>query len=81
MAKATIEFDLNETDDIKAHLRCVKSLDMALVLWEITHNTKKKLEWTMEGKEMDKYEALELVYEKIFEIMSEHNINLEDIIE
>jgi len=81
MAKAKIEYDLNDRDDLFAHKRAVKSLDMALVLWDITHNTKKGLEWSMEGKEMDKYDALEMVYEKIYEIMSEHNVDLEDLIE
>jgi hypothetical protein len=80
MAKAKIEYDLNDVDDVYAHKRAVKSLDMALVLWEITHNTKKGLEWKMEGKEMDKYDALEMVYEKIYEIMSEHNVDLDDLI-
>lgn len=81
MAKAKIEYDLNDRDDLFAHKRAVKSLDMAIVLWEITHNTKKGLEWSMEGKEMDKYDALEMVYEKIYEIMSEHNVDLEDLME
>ena len=53
MAKAKIEYDLNDRDDLFAHKRAVKSLDMALVLWEITHNTKKGLEWAMEGKDID----------------------------
>ncbi len=81
MAKAIIEYNLKDIDDVYAHKRAVKSLDLALALWEITHNTKKKLEWSMEGKEMDKYDALELVYEKIFEIISEHKIDLEDLME
>jgi hypothetical protein len=34
----------------------------------------------MEGKEMDKYDALELVYEKIHEILDEHNIKMDDLI-
>jgi len=81
MAKAIIEYDLNDVDDMYAHKRAIKSLDMALALWDITHNTKKRLEWSMEGKEMDKYDALEMVYEKINEILLEHNIDLEDIME
>lgn len=81
MAKAKLEYDLNEPDDIMAHKRAVKSLDLALALWTITHNTKKSLEWSMEGKEMDKYDTLELVYEKIHEIISEYHINLDDLIE
>ena len=80
MAKATLEFDLNEPDDVLAHLRAVKSLDLALALWDIVHNTKKGLEWSMEGKEIDKYDALELVYEKIHEILGDHNIITDDLI-
>jgi len=80
MAKATLEYNLSDIDDTYAHKRAVKSLDLALALWEITHNTKKGLEWSMEGKEIDKYDALELVFEKIHEIISENNIDLDDLI-
>ncbi len=80
MAKAILEYDLNDIDDIMAHKRATKSLDMAMALWDITHNTKKSLEWSMEGKEMDKYDALEMVFDKIHEILDEHNIRLDDLI-
>lgn len=80
MAKAILEFDLSQPEDVDAHKRAVKSLDMAMALWDITHNTKKGLEWAMEGKEMDKYDALELVYEKIYEILQEHNINTDELL-
>jgi molecular chaperone GrpE (heat shock protein) len=80
MATATLTFDLNDSDDVLAHLRAVKSLDMAMALWEIIHNTKKGLEWSMEEKEMDKYDALEMVYEKIHEILGEHNIKPDELI-
>jgi hypothetical protein len=79
MAKAILEFDLNDVDDKYAHKRAVKSLDMALALWEIT-NAKKSLEWSLEGKDIDKYDTLELFYEKVIEIMSEHSIDLDDLI-
>ncbi len=80
MAEGILKFDLNDFDDRIAHLRAVKSLDMALALWSIIHNTKKNLEWSFESKEIDKYEALDLVYEKIHEILDEHNINIDDLI-
>jgi hypothetical protein len=81
MAKAILEYDLKDPDDLYAHKRAIKSLDLSLALWEITHNTKKGLEWSMEGKDLDKYDALELVFEKIFEVISEHNIDIDDLIE
>jgi hypothetical protein len=81
MAKATLEFDLNEPEDVIAHYRAIKSLDMASALWDITHNTKKGLEWSLEGKDIDKYDTLELVFEKIYEILNNHNINADELID
>ena len=34
--KAILEFNLDEPDDEKAHLRCVKAMDMACLLHEIS---------------------------------------------
>ena len=80
MAEAILKYDLNDSDDSMAHMRAVKSLDMALALWDITHNTKKRIEWSLESKELNKYEVLDLVYERIYEILDEHNIKLDDLI-
>ena len=80
MAKAILEYDLNDTDDAMAHMRAIKSLDMALALWELLNNSKRTLERTMHEKELDKYEALDMVYERIYELMDEHNIKLDDLI-
>ena len=80
MAEAILKYDLNDSDDAMAHMRAVKSLDMALALWDIPHNTKKSIEWSLESKELNKYEVLDLVYERIYEILDEHNIKLDDLI-
>ena len=80
MAEAILKYNLNDSDDAMAHMRAVKSLDMALALWDITHNTKKSIEWSLESKELNKYEVLDMVYEKIYEIFDEHNIKLDDLI-
>lgn len=37
--KATLTFNLDDPDDRMAHLRCVKSLDMAIALFEIKNNS------------------------------------------
>ena len=80
MAEAILKYDLNDSDDAMAHMRAVKSLDMALALWELLNNSKRTLERAMHEKEMDKYEALDMVYERIYELMDEHNIKLDDLI-
>ena len=33
--QAELKFNLDEPDDIQAHFRCVKALDMALCLWDL----------------------------------------------
>ena len=80
MAKAILEYDLNDIDDAMAHMRAIKSLDMALALWELLNNSKRTLERAMHEKEMNKYEALDMVYERIYELIDEHNIKLDDLV-
>ena len=80
MAKAILEFDLNDPDDRMEYMRCNKSLDMTLALWELSHNTKKGLGYSMEGKEMDQYETLEFVFDRIHEIINDRNINFDELI-
>ena len=46
-----------------------------------SNKTKKGLEWSMEGKELDKYDALELVFDKIYEILKEHNISVDELMD
>ena len=41
--KATLSYNLNDPDDRMAHMRAVKSLDMASALFEITTNLRKKV--------------------------------------
>jgi hypothetical protein len=83
--KAILEFDLNDPDDRISHLRCVKSLEMALALWEIRMNLRKYSERTAEAKEFtneesDVFNGIEIVLERIHEIFEENNINVEELI-
>ena len=80
MAKATLEFDLNDPDDQMAHLRAVKSLDMVLALWEIIYNTKKKIESEIEENKLDGYDTLDKVYEKIWESLDDHGIKIDELV-
>jgi hypothetical protein len=71
--KAVLKFDLNEEDDVLAHKRCVKALDMALALWDIDQHLRS------EAKYKDN-EVAEEIRERLHEIMSEHGIIFDDII-
>lgn len=81
--KAKLIFNLENFDDIVAHKRCVKSLDMASVLFEITANLKKKCEYACENMSdnSDQFDGVELVFSEIYRLLEEHDINIDKLIQ
>jgi hypothetical protein len=77
--KAKLEFDLDDVDDRMAHLRCVKSTDMALVLWEMSLNMRKRVTSGYDEKD-DFYRGVDAVFERYNELMQEHNLDPEELI-
>ena len=78
MAKARIDYDLSDPDDFREFKQAVASSAMASALFELIYNTKKKLEFELESKkDIDKYDVLQLVFERIHGIVMEHNINVD----
>ncbi len=63
-------FKTNDETEIK---RLAKSTDMALCLWEIVHNGWREFKHT----DYDDQKA----WDKIIDIISEHNIDVDDLIE
>ena len=78
--KAQLHFDLENLDDEMEIKRCLKSTEMALVLWELVHNSKKSLEWKMESDTINRYDALDMVFERIIELLEEYDINIDKLI-
>jgi hypothetical protein len=81
MAKAILEYDLNDPDDSMAHRRAIKSTDMAIVLHELDYNIHRRIE---DGIDADKYKTLEEVADAyrtaIMELFNEQGINLDELI-
>jgi hypothetical protein len=85
MAEAILKYDLNDHDDKMAHLRAVKSLDMALALWQILYNTRKEMLYSIEAKEMkgeeiSAYDAIDLYRAHLGEIAEEYGINIDELV-
>ena len=81
--KAKLEYDLNDFDDKMAHLRAVKSLDMASALFDITRNLKKKIENRYEdidNTNNDVFDGIDSVFDEIYDILESHNINIDELI-
>lgn len=81
MAKAILEFDLNEPDDKEAHKRAVKSLDMALALWDMDQYLRSQIKYSDEYELTDEqYKTLEETRDKLHKILSEYNISFDELI-
>jgi len=80
--KATLSYNLNDPDDRMAHMRAVKSLDMASALFEITRNLKKQVERRFEDEtiEYDSFDVIQDVFERIYEILGDNNIDIDELI-
>lgn len=81
--KATLEYNLNDPDDRMAHMRAVKSYDMACALFEITRNLKRTLEHRFESQpqKRDEFDGLDEVFREIQGYMEEFNINVDELID
>ena len=71
--KAILEFDLSNRDEEYAHLRCVKSSQMAAAIFEITHNLARK--W----KHSEKEPSLDEVMDEIHAILDQFYINVDEL--
>jgi len=79
--KATLEFDLDDTDDSMAHKRCVKSLDMAVSIFEIKYNVRglcTKYLYANPNATVD--DLLEKVFDCINNEFDIRNINIDELI-
>jgi hypothetical protein len=81
--KAILEFDLDNRDDRMAHLRCVKSEDMAWVLFEIMSNLRKKVEFEVESFEADSTpsDGVYAAFRRIHELCDSKGIIIDDLID
>ena len=88
--KATLEFDLNDHDQRMEHMRCIKATDMALALWDIqVGNFRKRILNELEVMDitqpgtLDNILALDGAYfvlDKLTELLDQHNIDVQDLI-
>jgi hypothetical protein len=79
--KAILEFNLDEVDDSMAHKRCVASLDMMLVLWEMDQHLRSITKYADDSMSQETYDALVKVREKLREEMDERGLMFDNLIQ
>ena len=80
MAKAILEFDLNEQDDIVAHKRAVKALDLCLALWDVDQYLRAQTKYAPDSMPEDVFIALSKAREEFYDIMNEHSVSLDELL-
>lgn len=78
--KAILEFDLNIPDDIAAHKRAVKALDMAIALYDIEQYLRTQTKYAPDSMPKEVYNALDEVRDKFYEILNDRNIDIDEIL-
>jgi hypothetical protein len=66
-----------------AHLRAVKSLDMASALFDITRNLRKKIQNRYEdidNTHNDVFDGIDAVFDEIYDILEDNNIDIDELI-
>jgi hypothetical protein len=80
MSKATLTFDLNDSDDRMEFERMMKARDMAMLLWEIDMNGYRKFTKYNDRQEAAYQEGIEEVFEYFRALLSHHEIYIEQLI-
>ena len=77
--KAKLKFNLEFPDERKAHMRCVKSTDMAIVLFDILYNAKKKIQHENESEAF--LEGIDSTLNYVRELCEDRNINIDELLD
>ena len=80
MSKATLTFDLDDSDDRMEFERMMKAKDMAMALWELDMNGYRKFTKYNDRQEGAYQEGIEEVFEYIRELLKEYQIDVEQLI-
>lgn len=83
MAQAILKYDLSDSDDKMEFERATKSLEMALVLWELIYNYRKKYIRQLEADDKAterEYDLIDTIFNDTLELITEHGINIDSLI-
>jgi len=77
--KAKLIFDLEELDDREAHMRCVKSLDLCLLLWDLDQELRSRTKDAPDTATEEEIRVADEIRTTLFQLMSKYNIDLEEL--
>ena len=84
MAQAILKYDLSDSDDKMEFERATKSLEMALVLWELQYNYRKKYIRQVEADDKAterEFDLIDIIFNDVLELITEHGINIDSLVQ
>ena len=79
MARGILEFNLDDSADMEAYMRAVKSTKLALVIWDMDQYLRSQTKYAPDLMPVEVYNELQKTRGKLREIMSEHSIDLDEL--
>lgn len=82
MNRVTIKYDLDNKHESVAFERAIRSTDLALILWEILKNRKTAVTNKINSAnvELSAHDGAELVYDEIYELLRQYEIDIDKLI-
>ena len=78
--KGILEFNLEDSADEVAYIRAVKSTKLAVALWDMDQYLRSQTKYAPDSMSPEVYDALLEVRDKLHEIMSDHSIDLDELL-
>ena len=78
--KGTLEFNLDDSADEAAYIRAVKSTKLAVALWDMDQYLRSQTKHAPDSMPPEAYDALLGARDKLHEIMSDHSIDLDELL-
>ena len=79
MAKAILEFDLNESEDRDEHTRMMKSLDILMVMWDYDQYLRTQIKYN-EKLTQEQHDVFQEARDKFYEIMNDRQVSLDNLL-
>ena len=78
--KGILEFNLDDSVDEAAYMRAVKSTKLAIALWDMDQYLRSQTKYAPDSMPPEAYDALLGARDKLHEIMSDHSIDLDELL-
>jgi hypothetical protein len=78
MAKAVLEFDLNDRDDEERFKLCSKVIDICLVVWDTEQMLREYWKYKEDKLTGDQYKIVEEIRDEFYNIMERHKYSTDE---